>query len=126
MDIDEATFRSFVDEAFLELPEQFKKDLKNVEILVVDEPDDDQVRTLRLRKYDRLFGLYTGVPQTVPGEDRATLPDRIFLFRLPITRSFDTEEDVRQQVKDTLYHEIGHYFGIDEVRLRKIQSRSAS
>jgi predicted Zn-dependent protease with MMP-like domain len=58
----------------------------------------------------------------VPGEDRATLPDRIYLFRLPIIESCASEEAVREQVRDTLYHEIGHYFGIDEARLRRLQN----
>jgi predicted Zn-dependent protease with MMP-like domain len=125
-EISEEMFREFVNEAYEELPDQFKKDLKNVEIIVQDMPDQEQTETLRLRRYDRLFGLYTGVPQTVPGEDRATLPDRVYLFRLPIIRSFDTEDEVRQQVKDTLYHEIGHYFGIEEAKLRKLQRRRVS
>ena len=123
MEMSEETFRRHVDEAFAALPEEFQQKLTNVEIMVVDEPDDEQVRTLRLRRYDRLYGLYSGVPQTVPGEERATMPDRIYLFRLPIISSHDTEEAIIQQIRDTLYHEIGHYFGIDEKRLRQLQHR---
>lgn len=119
--MDEVTFNSYVLEALDELPEEFKQQLHNVEFLVEDEPDSDQRMQLKLRNTDSLYGLYTGVPQTIPGEERATMPDRITLFRLPIVHSHETEAGVKQQIKDTLYHEIGHYFGIDEAKLRKLQ-----
>jgi predicted Zn-dependent protease with MMP-like domain len=119
--MDEATFRLHVNKAFDAIPLEFKKDLKNVEITIEDEPSDDQRSVLKLRRNSLLFGLFSGVPQTVPGEERATLPDRITIFRLPILAAYHTEEDIIKQIKSTLYHEIGHYFGIDEARLRKLQ-----
>ncbi len=122
--MDEQTFRTHVMQALDDLPEQFKKDLKNVEITIEDEPNEEQVRTLRLRKYDRLYGLYSGVPQTVPGEEHATMPDKITIFRLPILESHETEDEIVRQIRDTLYHEIGHYFGMSESRLRQIQDES--
>ena len=118
--MDEMVFRHHVDKALDDLPDEFKSQLKNLEIMVVDEPNEDQVQTLRLRKYDRLFGLYTGIPQIEAGEEFAPLPDRIYLFRLPIIEAYETEEEIIQQIRDTLYHEIGHFFGIEEGRLRKL------
>lgn len=119
--MDEATFQAYVMEALDELPEEFKNQLHNVEFIVEDEPNPKQRMELKLRRNDSLYGLYSGVPQTVPGEDRAMMPDRITLFRLPIIHSHETEEGIRQQIRDTLYHEIGHYFGIGEEKLRKLQ-----
>jgi len=119
--MDEAQFRLAVDEALAELPEEFKSQLKNVEITIEDEPTDEQRETLNLRSHNRLFGLYTGIPQTVPGEDKAVLPDRIVLFRRAITEAYDTPEGIKEQIKETLYHEIGHFFGLDESRLRQLR-----
>src|SRR5688572_24742554 len=124
--MDEVTFRKHLEDVLNDLPKEFQEKLENVEILVADEPDAEQREELHLRKYDRLFGLFTGVPQTVAGEDRATLPDRITLFRLPIIESYDTEEAIIRQIRDTLHHEIGHYFGIEEDKLRKLQSHKSS
>ena len=119
--MDEAQFRQAVDEALAELPGEFKRQLRNVEILVEDEPSEEQRVTLNLRSHNRLFGLYTGVPQTVPGEEKAVFPDRITLFRLAIIEAYDTEEGIKEQIRETLYHEIGHFFGIDEPRLRQLR-----
>lgn len=118
--MDEHTFQKHILDALEELPDHFRDQLTNVEILVQDEPNAEQRQELHLRKYDSLYGLFTGVPQTTPGEDRATVPDRITLFRLPIIQSHETEEGIIQQIKNTLYHEIGHYFGIDEKRLHEL------
>lgn len=118
--MDEAQFRSVVDEALAELPEEFTTQFKNVGIIIEDEPSEEQRRILRLRKHDRLLGMYSGVPQTVPGEEKAFLPDRIFLFRLPIIEASETVEEMKEQIKDTLYHEVGHYFGMSEKRLREL------
>lgn len=123
--MDEARFRQYVSEVLEELPDEFKQKLKNVEFIIEEEPNDLQRQELHLRKYDSLYGLYTGVPQTVPGEDRATMPDRITLFRLPIIHSHDSEEGIKQQIKNTVHHEIGHYFGIDETTLRSIQKTNS-
>jgi predicted Zn-dependent protease with MMP-like domain len=120
--MDEMTFRAHVNEAFDSLPDEFKSQLKNVEITVEDEPSEEQRNVLKLRRHSLLYGLYSGVPQIVPGEERANLPDRITIFRIPILIANQTEEDIIQQIRDTLYHEIGHYFGLDEAKLRKLQN----
>ena len=119
--MDQTQFRLAVDQALEELPEEFKSQLKNVEITIEDEPTEEQRTSLNLRSHNRLFGLYTGVPQTVPGEEKAVLPDRITLFRLAIVEAYDTEEGIKEQIRETLYHEIGHFFGIDEARLRQLR-----
>lgn len=119
--MDEAQFRLAVDEALAQLPKEFQSQLKNVEILIEDEPTEEQRSSVQLRSHNRLFGLYTGVPQTIPGEEKALLPDRITLFRLAIVEAYDTEEGIKEQIRETLYHEIGHFFGIDEKRLRELR-----
>lgn len=103
------------------LPTEFKNNLKNVEIVVEDAPSDEQRMKLRLSPYSSLYGLFEGVPQNIPGEDKAFLPDKITIFRLPILERYGSEEDVNEQIKSTLYHEIGHYFGMSEDQLKKFK-----
>ena len=112
-------FEQLVKEAIDEIPPEFRKFLKGMVILVADEPDEEQVRLSGIRKYDRLFGLFQGVPLNAPGADRKLTPNRITLFRRAITEAYDTDEEIKEQIKNTLFHEVGHYFGLSERELRK-------
>ncbi len=87
--------------------------------MVEDLPTEEQRIKLRLSKFASLYGLYEGVPQNIPGEEKAVLPDKITIFRLPILNRHETEEAVIEQIRSTLLHEIGHYFGMSEEQLKK-------
>jgi predicted Zn-dependent protease with MMP-like domain len=99
------------------LPEPFASQLDNVDIVVEDEPSAEQLEELHA---DDLYGLYQGIPQTERGYYNLVLPDKISIFRGPITRACTTEEEVASQVKKTVMHEIAHHFGISDDRLREL------
>jgi predicted Zn-dependent protease with MMP-like domain len=105
-------FEQAVGDALDEVPEELVRMMSNVAVLVQDE---------RLDERD-LLGLYEGVPLTERGEWWAagSLPDRITIFRHPILRICDSREQVVEQVRVTVVHEIAHHFGIDEDRLHQL------
>jgi predicted Zn-dependent protease with MMP-like domain len=118
-------FEKLVEEGFLLLPEKFRARIKNVALLVEDEPSE-VIRTQEgLGEGETLLGLYQGIPNTVRGDSYGvgpTLPDTITLYKLPIEEEADeTGEDVRKVIAETIWHEYAHYFGMDEdeVRLRE-------
>ena len=117
-------FESIVEDVLTSLPEEFQIHLGNILIVVEDEPNDEQRRLLHLRKYVRLYGLYQGIPLTYPGRDRMVRPpDTITIFRNSILSSYDDTEGIRKQIRSTVLHEIGHYFGLEEGELRRLQRK---
>lgn len=132
--MDEATFRALCVKAWDKMPEKWQKRMDNVALLVEDEPSEEVRREEGLVGGETLLGLYHGLPRTARGEHYGvggTLPDTITLFRLPIlneaqeltddhTSQFRT--NVQKVIEDTLWHEVGHYMGLDE---RPINEREA-
>lgn len=104
-------FEELVGDALDTIPEGFHRLMENVVVLVEDRPPAG--RAIR--------GLYQGVPLTKRGHRYAGyLPDTIHLYRLPIQRMSHSEEDIIEQVRITVVHEVGHHFGIKESRLREL------
>ncbi|MDW5328598.1 metallopeptidase family protein [Plantactinospora sp. KLBMP9567] len=105
-------FEELVAEALDEVPEELLNLMSNVVILVEDDSPEDG---------PELLGLYEGHALTSRGWDYAgVLPDRIFIYRRPILRICDTEDDVVDEVAITVVHEIAHHFGIDDGRLHDL------
>lgn len=105
-------FEELVAEALDEVPEELLNLMNNVVILVEDESPVDG---------PELLGLYEGHALTNRGWDYAgVLPDRILIYRNPILRICDDEEDVIEEVAITVVHEIAHHFGIDDERLHEL------
>jgi predicted Zn-dependent protease with MMP-like domain len=123
--MDREVFEKLVEEGFLFIPEKFRARIRNVALLVEDEPAEEVRRKENLGEGETLLGLYQGIPNTVRGDSYGvgpTLPDTITLYKLPIEEEADeTGEDVRKVIADTIWHEYAHYFGMDEdeVRLRE-------
>jgi predicted Zn-dependent protease with MMP-like domain len=111
-------FEQLVSEALDGLPEEIARMMSNVEVVVEDEPHPNQLRGLP--RGHTLFGLYHGVPLTKRGIYDHALPDKISIFRGPIVRYARTPDRIREQVKRTVIHEIGHHFGIEEHRLHEL------
>lgn len=110
-------FQELVDKAVTSLPDQFKSALSNVEIVVEVWPKRSDLAELKVHGW--LFGLYRGIPQTRRGHYNAALPDKIIIFAGPILSVFGTDpEVVRQQVRKTVLHEIGHHFGMSEDQIQ--------
>ena len=105
-------FEELVAEALDEVPEELLGLMDNVVILVEDDPPDGEAD---------LLGLYEGHALTERGWRYAgVLPDRITIYRRPILRICDNEDDVVDEVAVTVVHEIAHHFGIDDVRLHEL------
>jgi predicted Zn-dependent protease with MMP-like domain len=107
-------FESLVEKALEELPEEFAELLDNVAVLVEEEPDDEVLEGLE--PGGEIFGLYQGTNllQRDSYNYVGALPDRILIYRGPILRHCATRREVLREVRDTVIHELGHYFGMDE------------
>ena len=108
-----AEFDARVEDALDEVPEELMAMLDNVVFLVEDEPPADD---------PDLLGVYEGVPLTERGDAWAagSLPDRIVLFRGPLTRMCADDEELTEEIAVTVVHEIAHHFGIDDAALHEL------
>jgi len=106
-------FDALVDTALDEIPDELARLVRNVVVLVEDEPPEGEP--------DDLLGLYDGVALTERyGSLLPQLPDRIFLFRGPLLDMCDDEEDLAAEIRITVVHEVAHHFGIDDARLHDL------
>jgi len=112
-------FELLVQEGIKAIPEKFLNRLDNVVVIVEKEPTHDQLDKLKMRRGWTLFGLYEGIPQTTRGGHYTNvLPDKITIFQKPIEEHAENIEDIRKIVKNTVWHEIAHHFGMDEAEVR--------
>jgi predicted Zn-dependent protease with MMP-like domain len=109
-------FSKLVQQAVDGLPEEYARLLKNVAVMVEEEPPRDVLDELGLESEDDLLGLYTGtaVDEESFFSPGGQLPARISIYRGPILRICRTPAEVVQEVRDTVVHEIGHHFGLDD------------
>ena len=114
-------FQKIAVRALREIPEEFLEKMENVEVWVEEEPDSEILEELGLGSGGTLFGIYQGLPR---GEESffhaSVLPNRITLFRRPILEACRSPEEVREQIRKTVVHEIAHHFGFSEKRLREL------
>ena len=114
-------FKRLVAEALDGIPEEFARHLANVTVMVEDEPAPALLLALGLDPArESLYGLYQGVPLPQRPHDFAGLPDRITIFAGPLLRNCPTEAALRQQIRKAVVHEIAHFFGLDEGRVRRL------
>ncbi|HET8568311.1 MAG TPA: metallopeptidase family protein [Candidatus Limnocylindria bacterium] len=111
-----ARFARLVRHALDGLPPEFQRRMRNVEIVVLDEPEPDQ----REEDGGELLGLYEGTPLTERGLEEPWIPDRICIFRRPIERMTASPREQERIVRDTVVHEIAHHFGIGDDRLHEL------
>jgi predicted Zn-dependent protease with MMP-like domain len=104
------TFDEHVKAALDSLPPHLAAALDNVAVVVTDEHPDDP----------DLFGLYEGVPLPERGDMAGALPDRITIFRVPLEEEFPDPDELEHEIRVTVLHELGHYFGLDEDRLAEL------
>lgn len=116
-------FELLVAEALDALPEAFRAELENVEVVVEDWPDPETLRRAGVRYSAGLLGFYHGVPQTKRTHYYGlVLPDKISIYRRPIEMRCRTGEEVRETVTRVVRHEIAHHFGISDARLRDLDA----
>ena len=115
------TFENLVAEAVNGLPEDFRAELDNVEVIVEDWPDPATMRRAGVRHPAQLLGFYHGIPQTKRTHGyNLVLPDKISLYQRPIEMRCRTLDEIRATIHRVLRHEIAHHFGSDDDRLREI------
>ena len=120
--MDKKKFEQLVDEALENLPQDFKKRLENITVIVEDRPTPDVLRRMGIPPGHVIFGLYHGVPYTRRGPFYGNIPpDVIVIYQEPIVRFSATDEEIKKRVQEVVLHEVGHYFGLDENDLRKIE-----
>ena len=114
-------FDRLVDRAISSIPAQFLGALDGVAIVIADEPTREQLRENGLGAHETLYGLYEGVPLDEWGGDWVPVPTRIVVFRLPLEEDFPDPDDLADEVRITILHELAHHLGIeDEDRLREL------
>jgi predicted Zn-dependent protease with MMP-like domain len=111
MDLGRADFEALVEQALDEIPDELAHVVRNVVVLVEDDPPADD---------PDLLGVYDGVSLTERGADHTGLPDRIMIFRRPLLEICETPEELVREVRITVVHEIAHHFGIDDERLHDL------
>lgn len=119
-----AEFERLVREAVTLIPKRFRREIRNLAVVVEEEPSAELLEEMEIEPPDSLYGLYQGTPLTERTWGYGnTLPDRITIFQRPIEEDCDDEEEVRAVIGETLIHEVGHYFGLSEEEIEEIEER---
>ena len=111
-------FERVVDQAMQDLPREFRQHIRNLSVRVQDQPTMEQLERWGLEEDVELLGFYEGIPLTGRGIHYGLVtPDVIYIFQEPIEAMCANEREIASQVNKTVWHEVAHYFGIDEERL---------
>lgn len=113
-------FERLVDRALASIPPPYRDALREVAIVIEDEPSPQQLDENGLGPDDGLYGLYEGVPRTEYAADWSASPNRITLFRLPLEDDFPDAAELEEEVRMTVLHELAHHLGIDDDRLDEL------
>jgi predicted Zn-dependent protease with MMP-like domain len=113
-------FEQLVERALAAIPMPFAAALDEVAIVIEEAPSPEQLRDNDLPVDEWLYGLYEGVPRTEWGADWAAMPNKISLFRYPLEADFPDPEDLEDEVRITVIHELAHHLGIDDDRLHEL------
>ena len=115
-------FEALVERALRTLPRRFKEKIANVAIVVEDWADDETLRELDIEPPDTLYGLYRGIDLTHRDTSYGNvLPDTIHIYQGPIEEDCADAAEMAELVRDTVIHEIGHYFGLDDDTMEGIE-----
>jgi predicted Zn-dependent protease with MMP-like domain len=114
-------FAALVDRAIAGIPSPFRDALNEIALVIADEPSPEQLRENGMRPDETMYGLYEGVPLDEWGGAFLPVPTRIILFRLPLETDFPEPDDLADEVRITILHELAHHLGIeDEDRLHQL------
>jgi predicted Zn-dependent protease with MMP-like domain len=115
-------FERLVADALASIPRRFRDAMRNIAIVVEEEPHPALLAEMEIEPPDTLLGLYQGTPLTERRWDYGNqLPDRILIFQGPHERAAEDEDDLVVAIGETLIHEIGHYFGMSEEQIETIE-----
>jgi len=117
-------FDRLVEAAYARIPARFRKRLKNVAVMVEPEPTAQQLARGRVARGSTLLGLYEGRPLTVRSVfEPFSMPDRITIFQGPHERLAQSPEHLARMVEETVWHEVAHYFGMNELQVRAAERK---
>ena len=115
-------FEEAVVSALKSLPKFIKEKMENVDVVVESRASREVLDELGLRSPSELLGLYQGVPLDRRGFYYGNvLPDKISLFQIPIESICKTREEIEEKIREVVIHEVGHYFGLDDKKLRELE-----
>ena len=115
-------FEEAVVSALKKLPKFIREKMKNVDVVVEDRASRDLLSEMGLRSPSELLGLYQGVPLDRRGFYYGNvLPDKITLFQIPIESICKTKEEIKEEIREVVIHEVGHYFGLNDERLEELE-----
>ena len=122
--MDSAAFDQLVAAAYERIPARFRRRMKNIAVMVEAEPTPAQLARSRVPRSGTLLGLYEGRPLTARSVfEPFAMPDRIIIFQGPHERMARGSEHLAQLVEDTVWHEVAHYFGMNEAQVRAAERR---
>lgn len=122
--MEQEKFEKLVQQAFDDLPEKIRQKMENVAICVEKRPSEEQLKKTGIRYGGFLLGLYEGVPQTAWGRGFGMrLPDKITIFQDSIENFASSPEEIKELIKNVVWHEIAHHFGFSEKRVKIIEEK---
>ena len=115
-------FEAVVERALRRLPRAFKEKLANIVVVVEDWADDETLDEMDIEPPDTLYGLYRGVDLTRRDSSYGNvLPATVTIYQGPIEEDCESEDEMAEVIRDTVVHEIGHYFGLDDETMHRIE-----
>jgi predicted Zn-dependent protease with MMP-like domain len=115
-------FEALVDKALRKLPKKFKDRIANIAVVVEDWADDETLEEMGIEPPDTLYGLYRGIDLTRRDSSYGNvMPDVITIYQGPIEEDADDEREMAEIVRETVVHELGHYFGLDDETMHRIE-----
>ena len=119
--MERSRFERLVRQAIESIPEEIRAYVDNVDLVVEDSPSRNQLASSLIRDDEYLLGLYEGVPLTERAEYGMVLPDKITLFQETIEAVCSSDEEIVEEVRTTVVHEVAHHFGINDDRLEELR-----
>lgn len=118
-------FEKYIKEAVLEVPQHLREKIENLAFVLEDEIRPAILKERKIRFQGTLLGLYQGVPLSGRGPRYGSvLPDKITIFKRPIEQLVGpNEENIRKLIREVVHHEIGHYFGMSEAKVREWEKK---
>jgi predicted Zn-dependent protease with MMP-like domain len=115
-------FEALVEKAVRRLPKRFKNKIANIAVVVEDWADDETLADVGVEPPDTLYGLYRGIDLMRRDSSYGNvLPDTITIYQGPIEEDCADEAEMEDLVRDTVIHELGHYFGLDDETMERIE-----
>ena len=121
LEVSNEQFQDLINQALGELPGDHVKNIKNVAILYEEIPTDSQRSNAKLQPHQTLLGLYEGIPLSQRQGTTRVLPDKITLFKNPLQGQSANLDELKENIKHTLWHEIAHYYGLNHDRISELE-----